>query len=133
MLQGWVQSVRAHKTRLFVDVNDGTSPTNTQLVVPLEIPNHSFSSDINKLKPGTYVRARGYSHSLPATNQNPWLSKELRCIELFFLAPSDPSVSHFWFLKYKYKLNGYLNSSSNRYFLSILMNKSKNCEPISFT
>ena len=87
-----MQSVRAHKTRLFVDVNDGSGPTHTQLVIPMDVSNQSVSHDINKVRPGTYIRARGSTHPVPATNKNPWLREELHCTELAAIAPSDPSA-----------------------------------------
>lgn len=96
-----MQSVRAHKTRLFVDVNDGTGPTHTQLVVPLDLSNRAISPsaadirvhiDVSKVRPGAYVRARGSVQPMPVANKNPWLREEMHCTELSALSPSDPSV-----------------------------------------
>jgi asparaginyl-tRNA synthetase len=68
VLQGWVRTRRDSKGGFsFIELNDGSSQGNVQVVAPGELPN--YESDVKKLHTGASVRIEGEVKASPAKGQ----------------------------------------------------------------
>mmetsp|Transcript_28908 Transcript_28908/g.41423 ORF Transcript_28908/g.41423 Transcript_28908/m.41423 type:complete len:571 (-) Transcript_28908:216-1928(-) len=59
LIKGWVKTVRKQKTLAFVEVNDGSTLSGIQCVLPFDDIDESTKNDINKLTTGCSVEVRG--------------------------------------------------------------------------
>jgi asparaginyl-tRNA synthetase len=68
VLQGWVRTRRDSKGGFsFIELNDGSSQGNVQVVAPGELPN--YESDVKRLHTGASVRIEGEVKASPAKGQ----------------------------------------------------------------
>ena len=65
---GWVKTRRDSKAGLsFIELNDGSSFANLQVIAPAELPN--YANEVQKLHPGAAIRAVGILKESPAAGQ----------------------------------------------------------------
>ncbi|MDP7579978.1 MAG: OB-fold nucleic acid binding domain-containing protein, partial [Nitrospinota bacterium] len=67
ILRGWVKTRRGSKKFSFVEVNDGSTLHNIQVIADCNLPNYS---DIEKLTAGCSIRVEGKLVKSPAKGQN---------------------------------------------------------------
>ncbi len=81
---GWVRTRRDSKAGIsFVEINDGSSQRNLQLVIPSQLPNYQ---QVLRLYPGASILAYGKIVESPGRKQ--WV--ELHVSKLEVLGPSEP-------------------------------------------
>lgn len=86
-VRGWVRTRRDSKGGFsFIEVNDGSSLGNLQIVAPAELEN--YASEIQKLTAGCSVVVRGEIQSSPAKGQ----STEMHVTEVRVLGWADPET-----------------------------------------
>lgn len=85
-VKGWVRTVRNQKTFAFVEVNDGSTLSNFQVVVNADIPN--FEKLINQLTTGVSVSVTGTVAESPGQHQD----VELHAKELKIVGTCDPET-----------------------------------------
>ncbi len=84
-LRGWVRTRRDSKAGFsFLELNDGSSLGNLQLVAPGSLPN--YEDQIKHLPAGASIEARGIVRASPAAGQ----PTEVELTELFVLGTADP-------------------------------------------
>jgi len=66
-LKGWVRTVRRQKTFTFIEINDGSTVSNFQVVASNDIPN--YESIIAELSTGAAVAVKGTIFESPGKNQ----------------------------------------------------------------
>jgi len=87
ILQGWVRTKRPSKAGVtFVELNDGSSLSNLQVVVPERLPN--YETDVAALNTGSSVVVCGVVSASPAPGQPTELQAD--SIEVVGLAPDYP-------------------------------------------
>jgi asparaginyl-tRNA synthetase len=82
-VKGWVKTIRVQKNLAFIEVNDGSSFNNLQIVVESTLPN--FQKDIASLGTGASISALGVIEQSPGQNQ----ALELRATQLKVLGTAD--------------------------------------------
>lgn len=85
-LKGWVRTVRNQKTFAFVEVNDGSSLSNFQIVITPELP--SYTNLINQLSTGCSISATGTIVESPGKEQ----SLEMHAKEMTIIGKCDPEA-----------------------------------------
>lgn len=85
-IKGWVRTVRNQKTFAFVEVNDGSTLSNFQVVVHAELTN--FQKIMNQLTTGVSVAMSGTLVESPGENQQ----IELHAKEVTVIGTCDPEV-----------------------------------------
>lgn len=86
LVKGWVRTVRNQKTFAFVEINDGSTLSNFQVVVNADFPN--FQKIIDKLTTGVSVSITGKIVESPGKNQE----FELVAKEVSIVGLCDPEV-----------------------------------------
>lgn len=84
-LYGWVRTMRDQKTFAFIEINDGSTLANLQIVADSSIPN--FAETIQKLSTGASISATGELVQSPGKNQ----ALELRATEIEIFGVCDPA------------------------------------------
>ena len=79
----WVRTVRDQKSFAFVEVNDGSTFGNLQIIFDAKIP--GFETTMNKLTTGASIRAKGNLVQSPGKNQ----SLELQASEIEIIGPCN--------------------------------------------
>lgn len=82
---GWIRTVRAQKTFAFVEINDGSSFANLQIILDESLP--GYSHFISQLTTGASIRAHGTLVESPGAKQ-PWELKA-ESVTLIGSCPSD--------------------------------------------
>lgn len=82
-LKGWVRTVRNQKTFTFIEINDGSTLSNFQIIVSPEVP--GYASCIEQLSTGTSIAAKGTIVESPGTEQH----LEMHAKELSIIGKSD--------------------------------------------
>ncbi len=82
---GWIRTVRDQKSFAFVELNDGSSLANLQIIVDASLPN--FQSLLPTLTTGASISARGVLKESPGKNQ----ALELHAKEVHLFGSCDPS------------------------------------------
>lgn len=85
-IKGWVRTVRNQKSFAFVEVNDGSTLSNFQVLINADYP--AFESLINSLSTGVAISAKGTVVESPGKNQE----LELQASEIKIIGESDPEV-----------------------------------------
>lgn len=85
-VKGWVRTVRNQKTFSFIEINDGSTLSNLQIVATPEIPN--YQNIINGLSTGVSISATGTLVDSPGKEQH----LEMQARELKIVGKSDPEV-----------------------------------------
>jgi asparaginyl-tRNA synthetase len=85
-IKGWVRTVRNQKSFAFVEVNDGSTLSNFQVLVNADYP--KFDHLINSLSTGVSISARGTIVESPGKNQE----LELQATEIKIIGECDPEV-----------------------------------------
>lgn len=85
-IKGWVRTVRNQKTFAFVEVNDGSTLSNFQVLVNSDYP--KFERLINSLSTGVSVAATGTIVESPGKNQE----LELQATDITVIGECDPEV-----------------------------------------
>lgn len=85
-IKGWVRTVRNQKTFAFVEINDGSTLSNFQVVVNEDLPN--FGKVINNLSTGVSVAVTGQIKESPGQKQE----YELHAKQLTIIGTCDPEV-----------------------------------------
>lgn len=85
-LKGWVRTVRNQKTFAFVELNDGSTLSNFQVVVNSDIPN--YEKLIEQLTTGVSVAVVGTIAESPGQNQE----VELHAKDVTIIGTCDPEV-----------------------------------------
>ena len=87
LLQGWVRTRRDSKAGFsFVELNDGSSFGNIQILVPQELPN--YNTDIKLITAGSSIAVRGIVKESPGQGQETEI--EAKSVEL--IGPADPAT-----------------------------------------
>lgn len=85
-VKGWVRTVRNQKTFAFIEVNDGSTLSNLQVVVNVDIPN--YEKLIAQLSTGVSVSVNGTIVESPGQHQN----LELTATEISIIGLCDPET-----------------------------------------
>lgn len=85
-IKGWVRTVRNQKTFAFVEINDGSTLSNFQVLINADYP--KFESLINSLSTGVSVSVKGTLVESPGKNQE----LELQASDVNVLGDCDPEV-----------------------------------------
>lgn len=83
-VKGWVRTVRKQKEFTFIEVNDGSSLSSLQVVVPSSIPN--YEKEIEKYTTGAAISATGQIVKSPGAKQ----SVEMHADTLNLIGAADP-------------------------------------------
>jgi asparaginyl-tRNA synthetase len=83
-IKGWVRTVRNQKTFAFVEVNDGSTLSNFQVVANPDLP--GYEKIINQLSTGVSVSIKGTLKESPGQNQE----LELQAKEIVIIGACDP-------------------------------------------
>jgi asparaginyl-tRNA synthetase len=67
IVKGWVKTVRVQKNLIFIEVNDGSSFNNLQVIAESNLPN--FAKDIVNLATGSSIVVTGVVAKSPGQNQ----------------------------------------------------------------
>ncbi len=67
-LKGWIRTVRIQKTFTFIEINDGSTLSNFQIIVNADIPN--YESLLSQLTTGAAISAQGRIVSSPGKGQS---------------------------------------------------------------
>jgi asparaginyl-tRNA synthetase len=87
LLQGWVRTRRDSKAGFsFVELNDGSSFGNVQILVPKELPN--YETDIKQITAGSSIAVQGIVKESPGQGQATEI--EARSVEL--IGTADPTT-----------------------------------------
>ncbi len=82
-IKGWIRTVRDQKTFAFVEVNDGSTLSNFQVIVDAKLPN--FQKMIGQLSTGTSISVTGNLSINPAKNSE--LELHATAIDVIGLSP----------------------------------------------
>ncbi len=85
-IKGWVRTVRNQKTFAFIEINDGSTLSNFQVVANADLPN--FEKTINQLSTGVSVAVTGQLVESPGQNQ----TLEMHAKEVAIIGLCDPEV-----------------------------------------
>lgn len=85
-VKGWVRTVRNQKTFSFIEVNDGSTLSNLQVIVTPQIP--GYESLINQLSTGTSVSIKGLIVESPGDKQ----SLEMNATDVTIIGKCDPET-----------------------------------------
>lgn len=85
-IKGWVRTVRNQKTFSFVEINDGSTLSNFQILVNSTIPN--YEKVISQLTTGCSVSAKGTIVESPGKQQ----SQEMQATEISLIGKCDPET-----------------------------------------
>ena len=85
-IKGWVRTVRNQKTFAFIEVNDGSTLSNFQVVANASLPN--YEKIINQLTTGVSVAITGTIKESPGENQD----LEMEAKEISIIGVCDPEV-----------------------------------------
>lgn len=85
-IKGWVRTVRNQKTFAFVEVNDGSTLSNFQVVANPDLP--GYDKIINQLSTGVSVSVTGIIKESPGQNQE----LELHAKEIIIIGACDPET-----------------------------------------
>jgi asparaginyl-tRNA synthetase len=83
-LKGWVRTVRNQKTFSFIEINDGSTLSNFQILANPDLPN--YNSILAQLSTGVSIAATGAVVESPGKNQE----YELQAKTITILGPCDP-------------------------------------------
>lgn len=86
MIKAWVRTLRNQKTFAFIEVNDGSTLSNFQVLVNPSLPN--YEKIINQLSTGVSVAITGTVKESPGQNQE----IELEAKEVVIIGQCDPEV-----------------------------------------
>lgn len=86
VVKGWVRTVRNQKTFAFVEINDGSTLSNFQVVVNADMP--GFETIVNKLSTGVSISAVGTIVESPGKNQE----FEMQAKEITIIGVCDPEA-----------------------------------------
>jgi asparaginyl-tRNA synthetase len=82
-LKGWVRTVRNQKTFTFIEINDGSTLSNFQVIVNSDLPNYTHL--VNDLSTGVSVSVRGILVESPGEKQ----SLEMQASEIIIIGKCD--------------------------------------------
>ena len=85
-IKGWVRTVRNQKTFAFIEINDGSTLSNFQVVANADLPN--FEKTINQLSTGVSVSISGKMVESPGQNQ----ALEMHAQEINIIGLCNPEV-----------------------------------------
>lgn len=85
-IKGWVRTVRNQKTFAFIEINDGSTLSNLQVLVNADFPN--YQKIVDQLTTGVSVAISGTLVESPGENQ----SVELHAKEISIIGTCDPEV-----------------------------------------
>lgn len=85
-IKGWVRTVRNQKTFAFIEINDGSTLSNFQVLVNADFPN--YQKVVDQLTTGVSVAITGTLVESPGENQN----LELHAKEISIIGTCDPEV-----------------------------------------
>lgn len=85
-IKGWVRTVRNQKTFAFIEINDGSTLSNFQVIVDPKIPN--YDKLLNQLSTGTSVAIEGTIAESPGKNQH----LELHATNITVIGTCDPET-----------------------------------------
>lgn len=85
-IKGWVRTVRNQKTFAFIEINDGSTLSNFQVVANPDLP--KYEEILNKLSTGVSVAITGELKESPGKNQE----LELHAKEIKIIGTCDPEV-----------------------------------------
>ncbi len=85
-LKGWVRTVRNQKTFTFIEINDGSTLSNFQIIATPDIP--GYANLINQLSTGVSVAIKGTIVESPGKEQ----SLEMHATDVAIIGKCDPEV-----------------------------------------
>lgn len=85
-LKGWVRTVRNQKTFAFVEINDGSTLSNFQILANPDLPN--YDKVINQLTTGVSIAATGTIVESPGENQ----TLEMQAKKIDIIGTCDPEI-----------------------------------------
>ncbi len=85
VVSGWIRTVRDQKSFAFIEINDGSTLANLQIVADAGLPN--YADLLLTMTTGASVTVKGHLVESPGKNQ----SLELRAEEIRVLGTSDPA------------------------------------------
>ncbi len=85
-IKGWIRTIRSQKTFAFVEVNDGSTLSNFQVIINSEIPN--YDALLAQLSTGCSVAIEGIVVKSPGKEQ----ALEMQAIAVSLLGKCDPEV-----------------------------------------
>jgi asparaginyl-tRNA synthetase len=83
-IKGWVRTVRDQKTFVFIEVNDGSTLSNFQIIANADLPN--FKNILAQLSTGASISATGTLVESPGNNQ----AIEMHAKEIEIIGSCDP-------------------------------------------
>ncbi len=85
-IKGWVKTVRSQKTFTFIEVNDGSTYSNIQVVLNADLPN--YTDMVAKISTGVAVAVTGTLVESPGKNQD----VEIHAAQLELIGACDPET-----------------------------------------
>ncbi len=85
-IKGWVRTVRNQKTFAFIEVNDGSTLSNFQVILSPDLP--GYNNLINQLSTGVSVAVKGRIVESPGENQD----LEMHAAEVTIIGKCDPEA-----------------------------------------
>lgn len=85
-VKGWVRTIRNQKTFTFIEVNDGSTLSNLQVLLNSDFPN--YESIVNQLSTGTSVSVSGEVVESPGKNQ----ALEMHATDIAIIGACDPET-----------------------------------------
>ena len=82
---GWIRTVRDQKSFAFIELNDGSTLSNLQIIADASVP--AFGELLPQLTTGASISARGTLKTSPGKNQ----ALELHAKEIHLYGPCDPA------------------------------------------
>src|SRR5688500_6893354 len=82
---GWIRTVRQQKSFAFIEVNDGSTLSNLQIIMESTLP--GYATLLPQLSNGTSVQITGQLTTSPGKNQ----ALELRAQEIHIFGACDPA------------------------------------------
>ncbi len=83
-IKGWIRTVRSQKTFTFIEINDGSTLSNFQVIVTPTIPN--YNNLMTQFATGAAISATGIIVESPASGQ----SLEMQASTITLIGKSDP-------------------------------------------
>ncbi len=82
---GWIRTVRDQKSFAFIELNDGSTLANLQIVADASLPD--YANLLQQLTTGASISAKGFLKTSPGKNQ----ALELHASQIHLLGASDPA------------------------------------------
>lgn len=83
-VKGWIRTVRSQKTFTFIEINDGSTLSNLQVIADHQLP--AYDEILQQLNTGASIAVRGFLQESPGAKQ----SVEVQANQISLVGPCDP-------------------------------------------